>query len=310
MTLKIIFMGTPHFAIPSLQKLLDEPNFEVVAVYSKEPKISGRGHKVQNSQIHNLALKNNIEVFTPKTLRNEEVQKEFANLKADIGVVVAYGLILPKEILSAPKLGCINIHPSLLPRWRGAAPLQRSLMAGDKQTGVDIIQMDEGMDSGDILECEKFDLDDQINCSELSEKAAKIGADLLIKTIKKLVDGKANPIKQDDEMAIYASKILKDEFAIDWNNCAKEIHNKIRGLSGSGSAYFELHGEKIKIHKAKIISESNPNFNAGEILDDKLTIACQDGSIRPEILQRAGKNRVALDEFLRGFDIQNIIKKQ
>jgi methionyl-tRNA formyltransferase len=299
-------MGTPEFAMPALQKLIDEPNFEVVAVYSKEPKISGRGHKIQNSQIHNLALTNNLKIFTPKTLRNEEIQKEFTNLKADIGVVVAYGLILPKEILDAPKFGCINIHPSLLPRWRGAAPLQRTLMAGDTQTAVDIIAMDEGLDSGDILGRERFDLDDQNNCPELSEKAAQIGAELLIKTIKNLAEGKCDPIKQDDQMTVYASKIIKEEFAIDWNSPVREIHNKIRGLNGSGSAYFELDGEKIKIHKAKIISENNPNFNAGKILDDKLTIACQDGSIRPEILQRAGKNRVSLDEFLRGFPINKI----
>jgi methionyl-tRNA formyltransferase len=300
-------MGTPHFAIPALQKLLDEPDFEIVAVYSKEPKISGRGHKVQNSQIHNLALENNLKIFTPKTLRNADIQKEFSALNADIAVVVAYGLILPVEILNAPKLGCINIHPSLLPRWRGAAPLQRTLMAGDSKTGVDIIQMDEGMDSGDILAEEKFDLDGQINLEELSNKTSEIGANLLLKTIKNLVEGKINPIKQDNDLSVYASKILKEEFAINWDNSVQEILNKIRGLSGCGSAYFEIGGEKIKIHKAKIISENNAEFNAGKIIDEHLTIACKDGSIRPEILQRAGKNKVSLEEFLRGFQISNFL---
>jgi methionyl-tRNA formyltransferase len=293
-------MGTPHFAIPALQKLLDEPNFEIVAVYSKEPNISGRGHKIQNSPIHNLALKNNLKIFTPKTLRNEEIQKEFSALNADIAVVVAYGLILPSEILNAPKFGCINIHPSLLPRWRGAAPLQRTLMAGDKETGVGIIQMDEGLDSGDILVEEKFNLNDEINLEELAEKTAEIGANLTVETIKKLTLGTLEPVKQDAELVVYASKILKEEFLINWNDSATEINNKIRGLSGCGSAYFELNGEKIKIHKARIASETNSNFNAGEIIDDKMTIACCNGSIIPEILQKSGRNKVSLEEFLRG----------
>lgn len=300
---KIIFMGTPEFAVPALEALLSIKDFEIVAVYSKEPQIAGRGHKLQNSPIHNLALKNNLKIITPKTLKKPEIQKEFADFKADIAVVVAYGLILPKEILNSPKFGCINIHPSLLPRWRGAAPLQRTLMFGDKQTGVDIIQMNEGLDSGDILAEEKFDLDDEINFSELAQKTSQIGAKLTIQTIRNLISGNINPRKQDDELAVYATKILKEEFEINWNDSVIDIHNKIRAISGCGSAYFILKGEKIKIHKAKIISKENPDFNAGEIIDEKLTIACKDGSIRPEILQRSGKNKVNLEEFLRGFSI-------
>jgi methionyl-tRNA formyltransferase len=301
--IKIIFMGTPNFALPALQALIDDKDFEVIAVYSKEPQIAGRGHKIQNSPIHNLALQNNLKIFTPKTLKNLETQKEFANLKADIAVVVAYGLLLPIEILQAPKFGCINIHPSLLPKWRGAAPIQRSIMAGDLETGVDIIQMDEGLDSGDILAEEKLALDDEISYPELAEKLSKIGADLLIKTLKNLAANKTNPIKQNHSQSIYASKLNKDEFKIDWNFPAREIHNKIRALSGCGSAYFELNGEKIKIHQAKIIDELPHNHPAGKIIDDKLTIACKTGLIQPQILQRAGKNRVSLDEFLRGFSI-------
>ncbi len=301
--IKIIFMGTPHFALPALQALLDDQSFEVVAVYSKEPQIAGRGHKIQNSPIHNLALQNQLKIITPKTLKNSEIQKEFADLKADIAVVVAYGLLLPKEILQAPKFGCINIHPSLLPRWRGAAPIQRAIMAGDLETGVDIIQMDDGLDSGDILAEEKVPLYIDIPYPDLAQKLSQIGADLLVKTIKNLAQNKCQPIKQEHDQAVYAHKLKKEEFAIDWNFPAREIHNKIRALSGCGSAYFELNDEKIKIHQAKLINEQNHNYPAGKIIDEKLTIACKTGLIQPQILQRAGKNKITLDEFLRGFSL-------
>ncbi len=296
-------MGTPNFALPALQALIDDQDFEIVAVYSKEPQIAGRGHKLQNSPVHNLALQNNLKVITPKTLKTPEIQKEFADLKADIAVVVAYGLLLPKEILQTPKFGCINIHPSLLPKWRGAAPIQRTIMNGDSETGVDIIQMDEGLDSGNILAEEKFVLDNEINYQELAEKLSKIGANLLVKTIKNLSQNKCHPIKQNNAQAVYAHKLTKEEFAIDWNFSVTEIHNKIRGLSGCGSAYFEIDCEKIKIHQAKIIDKKQHNYPTGKIIDEKLTIACKTGLIQPQILQRAGKNKTTLDEFLRGFPL-------
>jgi methionyl-tRNA formyltransferase len=306
--IKIIFMGTPNFALPALQALIDDKDFEIVAVYSKEPQIAGRGHKLQNSPVHNLALKfagdrkgSPLQIITPKTLKNPDIQKEFSDLKADVAVVVAYGLLLPKEILQAPKFGCINIHPSLLPKWRGAAPIQRTIMNGDSETGVDIIQMDEGLDSGDILAEEKFGLDDEITYEKLAEKLSQIGAQLLVKTIKNLTQNKCQPIKQKHASAVYAHKLTKEEFLIDWNFSAKEINNKIRALSGCGSAYFELNGEKIKIHQASIINNLSHNYSAGKIIDEKLIIACKTGLIQPQILQRAGKNKMALDEFLRGF---------
>ena len=184
--MKIIFMGTPNFALPTLQTIIDDPYFEIVGVFTKEPQMAGRGHKITNSPIHNLALQNNLKIFTPKTLKDPKIQKEFTDLNADVAVVVAYGLLLPKPILEAPKLGCVNIHPSLLPRWRGAAPIQRTIMAGDTETGVDIIQMDEGLDSGDVLAEEKLPLNDQINYQELAENLSQIGANLLIKTLKNI----------------------------------------------------------------------------------------------------------------------------
>ena len=301
--IKIIFMGTPNFALPALRALIDDRDFEIVAVYSKEPQIAGRGHKLQHSPIHNLALQNHLKIFTPKTLKNSKAQKEFADLKADLAVVVAYGLLLPREILQAPKFGCINIHPSLLPKWRGAAPLQRTIMNGDLQTGVNIIQMDEGLDSGDILAEEKLLIDEQITYQELAETLSQIGTELLVKTIKNLVQNKCLPIKQNNAEVVYAYKLSKEEFAIDWNFSAREINNKIRALSGCGSAHFELNGEKIKIHQAQVIGEQNHNFVAGEIIDNKLTIACKTGLLQPQILQRASKNKMPLDEFLKGFQI-------
>jgi len=301
--MKIIFMGTPNFALPALQALIDDKDFEIVAVYSKEPQIAGRGHKIQNSSIHNLALQNNLKIITPKTLKDPQIQKEFSDLKADIAVVVAYGLLLPKEILQAPKFGCINIHPSLLPKWRGAAPIQRAIMNGDLETGVDIIQMDEGLDSGDILLEEKFSLDDEISYQELAKKLSQIGAQLVVKTIKNITQNKCRPIKQNNTAAIYAHKLTKEEFLIDWNFSSREVNNKIRALSGCGSAYFELNGEKIKIHQARVINELPHNNSAGEIIDNKLTITCKTGLLQPQILQRAGKNKTTLDEFVRGFPI-------
>lgn len=298
--IKTIFMGTPNFAVPALQALIDDADFEVIAVYSKEPQIAGRGHRLQNSPIHNLALKANLKIITPKTLKDQTIQQEFINLKADVAVVVAYGLLLPKEIIQAPKFGCINIHPSLLPRWRGAAPIQRTIMAGDKETGVDIILMDEGLDSGDILAEEKLALDGEINYQELADKLADIGADLLIKTIKDLTTNKCQAIKQNHGEAIYAHKISKQEFLINWNCSATEVNNQIRALSGCGSAYFEVNGCKIKIHQARIIDEKPHNYKAGEIIDNRLNIACGSGLIQPVILQKAGKNKMELEEFLRG----------
>jgi methionyl-tRNA formyltransferase len=304
--IRIIFMGTSNFAVPALQFLIDDNDFEIIAIYSKEPKIAGRGHKITNSPVHNLALKNDFKIITPKTLKNQIIQQEFFDLKADVVVVVDYGLLLPWAILQAPKFGCVNIHPSLLPKWRGAAPIQRAIMAGDIKTGVDVILMDEGLDSGDILAEETLVLNEVMNYQELAEKLSIIGAELLIKTIKDLVQNKCQTIQQNHNNAIYAHKIDKQEFLINWNCSAKEVSNQIRGLSGFGSAYFEVNGEKIKIHQAKIIDSNYHNYQAGKIIDDQLTIACKIGLIRPLILQKAGKNKMKLEDFLRGFGMNSL----
>jgi methionyl-tRNA formyltransferase len=302
--MKIIFMGTPKFACPTLQKLIDDANFEVVAVYTREPQIAGRGHKLQNSPIHELALKSDIKVFTPKTLRNAEIQKEFLELKADAAVVVAYGLILPQEILSGTRLGCFNIHPSLLPKWRGAAPIQRTIMNGDKETAICIIKMDAGLDSGNIVAQENYSLKGNETYGELEEKFAENGAEILIKTLQNLRDGKVKEIQQNHALTTYAKKIEKAECEIDWQKSVEEIEQKIRALNGSLGAYFLYDDEKIKIFTAEILSKNSSTDEAGKILDENFSIQCGQGVIKPLILQRQGKKPMTCEELLRGFKLE------
>lgn len=294
-------MGTPYFSCPTLQKLIDDKSFEIVAVYSREPQAAGRGQKLVNSPIHQLALKHNLKVITPKTLKDETIQKEFIDLQADAAVVVAYGLLLPEAILNGTKFGCINIHPSLLPKWRGAAPIQRNLMAGDLETGITIIKMDKGLDSGEMICQEKFTLDKKEDYKNLSEKLSEMGAEILVKTLKNIRDGNFTLTKQDNALMTYAKKIEKEETLIDWNFSAKEIDQKIRGLSGSIEAHFFYNGEKIKVFAAEISDKNSDGKKAGEIIDENFWIQCGKGQIRPMILQRAGKTAVRIDDFLRGF---------
>ncbi len=299
--MKIIFMGTPDFACPTLKKLIDNKEFEILAVYTKEPQIAGRGHKLTNSAIHNLALQHDLSVVTPKTLRDEAIQNQFKNFKADVAVVVAYGLILPEEILNGTKFGCINIHPSKLPRWRGAAPIQRTIMAGDSETALDIIQMDKGLDSGDVIASQLIRLNGDETYASLAPILADLGADLLIEALQKIRDGNGSAIKQDSALATYAKKIEKLECEIIWaNEGAVEVERKIRGLNGSLGAYFMHNDEKIKIFTAEIIDENSSEFAAGKILNDKFFIQCKKGVIRPLLLQRQGKNKMRIDDFLRG----------
>ncbi len=301
--LKLIFMGTPEFACPALQKLIEHPEFEVVAVYTKEPNIAGRGHKITNSPIHDLALKNNLPVITPKDFRDPNRQQEFINFQADVAVVVAYGLILPGAILQGTKYGCVNIHPSILPRWRGAAPIQRTIMAGDQESGVAIIKMDQGVDSGDVLIQEKFALNDQITSKDLADRCSILGAELLISALQDIQNNQLVSTKQDNSRASYAKKIDKSECLIDWHKSAEEIDRKIRGLNGSLGSYFILADEKIKIYQAEIISLTELRSSPGSILDGQMMIQCRPGIIRPKTLQRPGKKVMDIEEFLKGFPI-------
>lgn len=302
-------MGTPNFAVPALEKLLNETSHEIVAVYSKEPKISGRGQKINNSPIHNLALKHNLKIFTPKTLKDEKIQEEFLGLNADLAIVVAYGLILPSEILNGTKYGCFNIHPSALPAYRGAAPIQRTVMNGEKETAICIIKMNEGLDSGDIVKEEKYSLQGNETYKLLEEKFAKIGAKLTLDTISDIENNQLQTSKQNDDIATYAHKISKEECQINWREDAKIISQKIRGLSGSIGAYFLYNGEKIKILECEILDEEKENENPGQIIDKNFTISCKKGFIRPTIAQRQGKKAMAMKEILLGlkFQILNLI---
>jgi methionyl-tRNA formyltransferase len=308
--MKIIFMGTPQFSCQILQMILDHKNFEVVGVLTRHAQLAGRGKQLKNSPIYDLAFKNNLKIFTPKTLKDPEIYHELSQLNADIGVVVAYGLILPQEILNLPKFGCINLHPSMLPRWRGASPIQRTIFAGDKITSVDIIQMDQGLDSGDILYRQKYPLKGDETYLELSSKLAEIGANSIIETLKifeKNNFDKFQIIKQDHSQVIYAHKISKDECKINWSNNAEFIYRQIKALSGSLGAYFLYNNEKIKILDVLLENSNSKEFPTGFIINEDFLIQCNQGVIKPLILQRQGKNPLPIKEFLRGFIVNSKI---
>ena len=290
-------MGTPEFAVPALLELTKI--HQVVAVYTQAPKPAGRGHKETLSPVHLLANKLNIPVYTPKTLRKADSQAEFQSIEADVAVVVAYGLILPKEILENKSYGCINIHPSLLPFYRGAAPMQRTILSGEKETAMCIIKMDEGIDTGDILMMEKVTLDNQITYLQLSDKMAHLGANLLLKVLEDIDNIK--PVKQSLDGS-YAAKIAKEEALINWNDSYQNILNKIRAFEGWPGSYFYIEDEKIKLLKAVGYQESH-DLDVGIILYEKksLKIACIDGFIKPIIVQRQSKKPMEVAEFLNGF---------
>ncbi|PIR34738.1 MAG: methionyl-tRNA formyltransferase [Alphaproteobacteria bacterium CG11_big_fil_rev_8_21_14_0_20_44_7] len=282
--MKIIFMGTPDFAVPCLQKLISSEH-EIVAVYTAAPKPAGRGKKLRASPVQIVAEENNLNIKTPKSLKTEELPE------CDMAIVAAYGLLLPKHVLQTPKYGCLNIHPSDLPRWRGAAPIQRTIMAGDKKTAICIMQMDEGLDTGDIVAREDLLLDDNITASELHDKCAERGAEMVLEVLADIDNMK--PVPQSDEGVTYAAKISKDDMRVDWQKAAHEIYNQIRAVN----PYFEYENERIKIFSAEIIDMQG---KAGEVLDNELAVACGQRAIRILKLQKPGKKPILADEFLRG----------
>ena len=303
-------MGTPQFSCKTLEAILSHKNFEVVGVLTRHAQIAGRGKQLKNSPIYDLAFKNNLKIFTPQTLKDPEIYQQLKNLNPDISVIVAYGLILPAEILSIPKFGSINLHPSLLPRWRGASPIQRTIFAGDKITSVDIIQMDQGLDSGDILYRKEYHLKGDETYQQLSTKLAEIGANSIIETLKIFENNNLDHfkiIKQDHSKAIYAHKISKDECKINWQNNAQDIYRQIKALSGSLGAYFLYNDEKIKILDVLLENNNSQEFPIGSIVNKDLSIQCNKGIIKPLILQRQGRNPLALNEFLRGFIVNSKI---
>jgi methionyl-tRNA formyltransferase len=293
--MRIIFMGSPEFAVPSLNVLVDAGH-DVVAVYTQPPRPAGRGKGERKTAVHERAEELGIEVRTPRTLRNEEEQELFGALDADLAVVAAYGLILPKPILEAPERGCINIHASLLPRWRGAAPIQRAILAGDEISGITLMQMDEGLDTGPMLARETLEIRDK-NAGEVTEELANLGAKLLGEWIERPTE----PVPQPIAGATYASKIDKAEGRIDWSAPAEQIERQVRAFAPSPGAWFEVKGERIKILEAA--AGADASGKPGEVLDDCLTIACGSGYIRPLKLQRAGRSPMTGGELLRGFPI-------
>lgn len=295
--MRLIFMGTPDFAVPTLAALV-AAGHDVVAVYSQPPRKAGRGEKLRPSPVHAWAEAHGLEVRTPTSLRNAEAQAELAALDADAGVVAAYGLILPKEVLEAPRLGCFNVHASLLPRWRGAAPIQRAIMAGDAETGITIMQMDEGLDTGPMLLTERVPIGPATTAGDLHDALAEIGGPLMVRALAGIADGTLSPTQQPDDGVTYAAKIDKAEARIDWSRPAVELDRLVRGLSPFPGAWFEVGGERVKLLLAAPTTGSG---TAGTVLDDHPTIACGDGALRLLKLQRAGKGVLDADTFRRGF---------
>jgi methionyl-tRNA formyltransferase len=294
--MRLAFLGTPDFAVPTLTELVGQGH-EIVAVYSQPPRPKGRGLGSEPSPVAKAAANFGLTVRTPLTLKDAQAQAEFAALGLDAAIVVAYGLLLPKPILDAPRLGCFNLHGSLLPRWRGAAPIQRAIMAGDAETGVMVMRMEEGLDTGPVLMAERMPIDRK-TYGELHDELSRLGADLMARAMSALSLGQTTEQKQPDEGVTYAKKILKEEARIDWTKPAPEIDCLIRGLSPSPGAWVEVKGERLKVLYAEPASGKGA---PGDILDDALTVACGEGALKLIRLQRAGKSVMTAHELLRGF---------
>ena len=300
MPLRLIFMGTPQFAVPTLLELVAHGH-EIAAVYTRAAKPAGRGMKLQPTPVEQEARRLGIPVMTPSTLKTPGALEEFRNHQADAAVVVAYGMILPQAILDAPRLGCFNLHASLLPRWRGAAPINRAIMADDAESGVMVMKMDAGLDTGDVAMAERLTIGDAMTASDLHDALAPLGGDLMARAMGALERGMLQLTPQPSEGVTYAAKIDKAEARIDWNRPAHEVLRHIHGLSPFPGAWCEMPLEgavqRVKILLCEMASGSG---EPGALLDDRLTIACAQGALRVLELQRAGKQPMKAEEFLRG----------
>jgi methionyl-tRNA formyltransferase len=292
-------MGTPDFSVPILAGLLDAGH-QVVAVYSQPPRPAGRGQKERPTPVHAFAESRGIPVRTPKSLRNAEAQAEFAQLDADAAVVAAYGLILPKAVLDAPKFGCFNVHASLLPRWRGAAPIQRAILAGDTETGVTIMQMDEGLDTGAMLLTERLAITPATTGEALHDQLAAIGPRLMVEALARLEAGTLTATPQPDAGVTYAAKLAKDEGRLDWTRPSVELERAIRAFTPWPGAWFAHGTERFKVLAAEVVPG---NGVPGTLLDDALAVACGEGGLRLLKLQRAGKGPLDAEAFLRGYSL-------
>jgi len=299
MSLRIIFMGTPDFAVPTLKALLASSH-QVVAVYSQPPRPAGRGMALRPSPVQAIAEAAGVPALTPVSLRPPEVVETILNHKADVAVVVAYGLLLPSTVLLLPKYGCLNLHPSKLPRWRGAAPIQRTLMAGDASTQICVMGMEAGLDTGPVRLAEDVAIPITMTAGELHDLAASRGAALMLRALDLLEAGRLPSTSQSAEGATYAAKIGKAEARIVWGRPVREVHDHIRGLSPFPGAWFEVNGERIKVLRSE---PAEGQGAPGDVLDADLRIACAQGAVRLLLLQRAGRKPMPAAEFLRGLTL-------
>ena len=300
MTLRLVFMGTPDFAVPTLTELVGRGH-DMAAVYAQPPRPAGRGMAERPSPVQQAAERFGLPVHTPARLREEAVQAAFAAHAADAAIVVAYGLLLPRPVLEAPHHGCLNLHASLLPRWRGAAPIQRAIMEGDRETGVSIMRMEEGLDTGPVCLAERVAIDAEEPAGSLHDRLARLGADLVARALAALERGALDCAPQPQEGVTYAHKIDKAEAEINWSRPARQVHNLIRGLSPHPGAWCEMalggRAERVRVLRSALAEGSGP---PGTLLDDALTVACGDGAVRLLELQRPGRRPVGAAEFLRG----------
>jgi methionyl-tRNA formyltransferase len=294
--MRIVFMGTPDFAVPTLIELAGGGG-EIVAVYTRAPKTAGRGMAERRSPVHEAAERLHLSVLHPDTLKDEAAAKAFRALRADVAVVVAYGLILPKPVLDAPKFGCLNLHASLLPRWRGAAPIARAIMAGDTETGISIMRMEEGLDTGPVALTERVPIAADATAGQLHDRLAGLGAARMSLALAALADDALEFKPQPDAGVTYAKKIDRGETRIDWSRRWKEVHDHIRGLSPFPGAWFEIGGTRVR---ALGSTRGEGAGKPGTVLDGHLTVACGEGAVRLTQVQRAGAKAMAAEEFLRG----------
>ncbi len=296
--MRVVFMGTPEFALTAL-KALAASGHDIVCVYSQPPRPAGRGHKERKSPVHAWAAERGVAMRTPRALKDADAQREFAAHGADVAVVAAYGLILPKAVLDAPRQGCINIHASLLPRWRGAAPIQRAILAGDAKTGITIMQMDEGLDTGAILLTAECPIAPTATAATLNDELAALGARLIVEALDMLARGALRAVPQPAEGVTYAPRLSRKEGRLDWRKDAAALERQVRAFDPWPGAWFELEGERIKVLAAEI-SGNGTDASPGTVLDARSTIACAAGALRLTRLQRAGRSAMDANSFLRG----------
>lgn len=304
--MRIVYMGTPDFAVPALRALI-EAGHQIICVYTQPPRPAGRGQREQISPVHEEAVRRGIPVRTPVSLRSEGAQKDFAALKPDVAVVAAYGLILPKGILAAPPYGCINIHASLLPRWRGAAPIQRAILAGDSESGITIMQMDEGLDTGAVLCMQRVPIGPECTAAELHDQLAASGAEQILVALDGVAAGTLSPVPQPAEGVTYAAKLAKSESRIDWTRAARDIDRQVRAFNPWPAAETTLDGEAVKLLRSRCVddgsapADENVSFAPGTWLGfhgDALHVSCGDGVLQVLELQRAGRKALPARDFV------------